>query len=172
MMMTPFEEKLIESLFPDFVAWSNECIATYMLHRRDGNNPLFFKKMTDEILDVALAHVDDLAVYAIKTDGAVDDVTDAWKRVFQKHQSARTAVDELLVKWVNKVPNHVATYELKLDSTTLGYFPKPSHEILRRIDRVRDVRRLTVLAIHKSGTIEDVTSFWMPMFDEYKSLRQ
>lgn len=169
--MTPFEEKLLESLFPDFVAWSGDCIATYMLHRRDGNNPIFFKKMTDEILDVALEHFRDLAVYAIKTDGNVDDVTDAWKRVFEKHQSARTAIDDLLAKWVGKVPSHIATYELKLDSSTVGYFPKPSHDILRRIDRVRDVRRLTVLGIHKSGTIEDVTAFWMPMFEEYMALR-
>lgn len=49
--------------------------------------------------------------------------------------------------------------------------PSPTHDVLRHIDRARDLRRLTVLAIHKSGAIEDATAFWMPMFDEYVSIR-
>lgn len=175
--MTPFEEHLLQTIFPDLLAWTSECIATYVLHIPSStpastqSKPIFFKKMTDDLLETAMQHAQTLSVYAVKTDGSVDDVTEGWKRVFQKHQSARSAVDTLLNTWKTKVPSHIATYELKADGTTMCYFPSPNHEVLRRIDRARDLRRLTVLAIHKSGTIEDVTAFWMPMFDEYVAIR-
>lgn len=169
--MTPFEERLLETLFPDFVAWSTESVATYVLFIRDGNPPVFFKKMTDDILEVALRHASDLAVYAVKTDGNVDDVTEAWKRVFDKHKTTRRALDELVIKWGEKVSSDVATYEVKEDRATLGYFSFPSLDILRRADRVRDIRRLSVLAIAKNGTILDVSQEWRPMFEEYIAIR-
>lgn len=168
--MTPFEEHLLQSLFPDLLAWTTECIATYVLHT-PATKPVFFKKMTDNILETAVQHAQTLAVYAVKTDGSVDDVTDSWRRVFEKHKSTRSAVDALLTAWKSKVPPHIATYELKADAATACYFPSPTHDVLRHIDRARDLRRLTVLAIHKSGAIEDATAFWMPMFDEYVSIR-
>jgi hypothetical protein len=170
--MNPFEERLLETLFPDFLAWSNDFIATYMMHIPTLGKPIFFKKMTDDILDTAVNHEAFLTIYAIKTDGSVDDVTDAWRRVFDKQKSARKAVDELLEKWKAQVSSDdVATFEVKSDGVTLGYFPHPSPDILKTVERLRDLRRLTVLAIHKAGTIEDVTSTWKPMFEEYISIR-
>jgi hypothetical protein len=168
--MTPFEEHLLQTFYPELLAWTTECVATYVLHT-PAQKPIFFKKMTDEILEHAMQHAQSIAVYAVKTDGSVDDVTEGWTRVFEKHKSARSAVDTLLATWKAKVPAHIATYELKTDGTTMCYFPSPNHDVLRRIDRVRDIRRLTVLAIHKSGTIEDMTTFWMPLFEEYVAIR-
>lgn len=169
--MNPFEERLLETLFPDFVAWSNDFIATYVLHIPAQRKPVFFKKMTDEILEMAANHDEFITIYAVKTDGSVDDVTEAWRRVLDKQKVARKAVDDLLAKWKARVPTEVATFELKSDGVTLGYFPHPSVDILRSVERVRDLRRLTILAIHKSGTIEDVTATWKPMFEEYIGVR-
>lgn len=166
--MTPFEESLFETLFPNFIAFTNDYVATYVLHM-PGREPVFFKKLSE--LEIQTSQVDDIVVYAVKTDGSVENVTRVWKKVFEKQRTAQTAIENLVKKWDDMVPIDVATYELKHDSTTLGYFPRPSVSILRQVDRVRDTRRLTVLAIHKTGEIEDVTKHWKPMFDEYISLR-
>lgn len=170
-MISPFEERLLETLFPDFVAWSADCIASYVMHRRDGNPPIFFKKLSDDVLDYALTHEKDFSVFSVKTDGSVDDVTEAWTRVFDKHKTTRGAVDALLARWAQHVPENVATMEVKAEGVTLGYFSKPSLEMLRCVDRVRDVSRLSVLVIHTTGVVKDVTTEWRPFFNDYIKLR-
>ena len=165
--MSPFEERLLETLFTDFIPWSNECIATYMIHIPDQKMPIFFKKMSDDILEHAINHLEDVTVFAIKTDGSVDDVTRAWQRVFDKQRSTKKLVDDLVKQWIPKVPETVATFEVKSDGVTLGYFPYPTQEILKSVGGLRSLRTLTILAIHKTGTIEDVTAIWKPLFTEY-----
>ena len=169
-MISPFEERLLETLFPDFVAWSPDSIASYVMHR-GSHQPLFFKKLTDEVLDYALAHEKEYSVFSVKTDGGVDDVTEAWTRVFEKHRVTRSAVDALLAAWARRVPENVATMEVKADGVTLGYFPKPSLDMLRCVDRARDVNRLTVLVIHTTGVVKDMTVEWKDFFNEYVALR-
>lgn len=170
-MSLPFEELLIEKLFPDILAWSyHDSVASYVMHR-GSQKPLFFRKLNDEVLEYALAHEKEYSVFSVKTDGGVDDVTEAWTRVFEKHKVARGAIDDLLAAWTRRLPNDVATMEVKTDGMTLGYFPKPSMAMLRCVDLARDVNRLTVLVIHTTGVVEDATAEWQPFFKDYVALR-
>lgn len=166
--MNSFEERLIDALFPEVFMWSNDYIATYVLHIPSHPSPVFFKKMTSDIFELAMAHEDTLSVYAVKNDGAIENVTEAWCRVFDKQKSARASIEELLVRWKEAVPNTIATFEVKLDNVTVGYFREPTLDILKTVSRLRG---LSILAIHKTGAVEDVTTAWKPMFEEYLNVR-
>lgn len=150
------------------LAWSTDSVASYVLHRHDGQNPFFFKKMTDDVLEYALTHEKKFQVYSVRTDGGVDDVTEAWVRVFEKHRTTRGAIDQLLARWSQELPGDIATMELKVDGVTLGYFPKPTIEMLRR---VRDSSRMNLLVIRTNGVVEDMTAEWRHYFTEYSALR-
>jgi hypothetical protein len=169
-MITAFEERLLETLFPEYGAWSSYSIASYVMHR--GNlQPLFFRELTDDVLDYALANEKNYSVFSVKTDGSVDDVTEAWSRVFEKHKSTRGAIDTLLKDFERKLPENVATMEVKAGDLTLGYYPKPTLHMLRCVDRVRDLNRLSVLVIHTNGVVKDMTSEVIQFFKEYSRLR-
>jgi hypothetical protein len=169
-MMTPFEEHLLSTLFPDILAWQSDSVASYVLHRHN-DTPIFFRKLTDDVLEYGLAHGHDVKIYSVKTDGTVTDVTDGWLRVFEKHKTTKASIDTLLASWTSALPNDIATMELKVDGVTVGYYPKPTIETLRAVERVRDVTRLTILVIHTSGVVKDMTTQWHSYFTEYMKLR-
>lgn len=170
-MITAFEQRLLETIFPEYSSWSSvDSLASYVMHRGT-QQPIFFRELTDDILEYALSHEKEYSVFAVQTNGNVDDVTEAWARVFEKHKSTLGAIDTLLEDFAKKLPNNIATMEIKGDGITLGYFPKPSREMLRCVDQVRDASRLTVLVIQTNGVVKDMTSDVIQYFKDYVKLR-
>ena len=170
-MITPFEERLLTTLFPDVIANSPNNIATHVLHRHN-DSPIFFKEVTDDVSKYILAHENDFTVYSVHADGKVCDTTEGWTRAFQKVKSSQNGIDQVLLDWNAELPSDLAVIELKLlDGSTIGYYPTPTMAMLKRTDMYRTTN-LCIMAIHANGVVKNMTEKWIHYICEYKKLKE